>query len=140
VQKRRWTEEPAGPDSAKAEIFFSIWVEEKGVKKNQAFYNIHALRVRNLSAYSLQSREFAAAFRERFSRQKSVWPEVSVTYGPQTLMQGWIALDEDRLEEEVVRLVHLFIPLSDTIDDLLDQRKRPIQRGTDNSGAAPRRV
>ena len=129
VQKREWREDQSGSDPSAVGIFFSVWVEEKGLKKNRAFYNIHALRLRSLSAYSLQSGEFAAAFRARFARQKSLWPEVSVEYGPQTLMQGWIALDEDRFEEEVVRLVHLFVPLVDIIDELLDQRK--LRRSTE---------
>lgn len=121
VQKRGW----AGDASASSTqgIFFSIWVEEKSAKKNRAFYNIHALRLRNLHGYSLQSREFAAAFRARFARQKDGWPQVSVEHGPQTLMQGWIALGGDEFENEVVRLIQCFIPLSDIIDELLDQRK-----------------
>lgn len=121
VQKREWEEDALR--SRTQGIFFSIWEEEKSAKKNRAFYNIHALRLRNLSVYSLQSREFASAFRARFARQKDVWPQVSVEYGPQTLMQGWIALDEDQFEEEVVRLIQCFIPLSGIIDELLDQRK-----------------
>lgn len=123
VRKLRWSDDQRGSGPTHAGIFFSVWVEEKGLKQNRALYNIHALRLRSLSAYALQSREFAAAFRARFASQQTRWPHVSIEHGPQTLMQGWIALDEDRLEEEAVKLVQLFIPLSDTIDDLLDHRK-----------------
>jgi hypothetical protein len=122
VQKRRWTEGD-GPESAHAGIFFSVWVNEKALKKQRAYYNIHALRLRNLGAYSLRGREFAEAFRARFASQKASWPSVSTEYGPQTLMQGWIPLDDGRLERDVTRLVERFIPLSATIDALLDQRK-----------------
>ena len=124
VQKRSWAESPLQPGSTSTGVFFSVWVNEEGLLKKQAFYNIHALRMRSLRAYSLQSREFAAAFRARFNPQKNAWPEVSVAYGPQTLMQGWIAWNDDRIAEDVAQLIHRFIPLSDTIDELLAQRKR----------------
>jgi len=122
VQKRDWKEVPAD-GSPEAGIFFSIWVEAKSLKKNQAFYNIHALRLRSLSAYTLQSREFAAAFRARFQHQKDAWPHVSLEYGPQTLMQGWISLDSGHADEEMASLIRLFIPAAIIIDELLDARK-----------------
>lgn len=122
VQKHHWRE-PSSDGSPEAGIFFSIWVEAKSLKKNQAFYNIHALRLRNLSGYTLQSREFAEAFRARFQHQKDAWPQVSLDYGPQTLMQGWISLDSERLDEEMTALIRLFIPVATIIDELLDARK-----------------
>ena len=123
VQMRRWTQPKANPNDPHAGIFFSVWVEPKGLKKRQAFYNIHALRLRSLNAYALQSREFAEAFRARFARQRAGWPNVSVDFGPQTLMQGWIPLDESRLEQDTVALIQRFVPLSALIDELLEQRK-----------------
>jgi hypothetical protein len=124
VQKRSWAESPLEPGSDSIGVFFSVWVNEEGLRKNRACYNIHALRMRSLRAYSVQSREFAAAFRARFKSQKNAWPEVSVAYGPQTLMQGWIAWDDGRSAEDIAQLIHRFVPLSDTIDELLAQRKK----------------
>lgn len=123
VQKPSWTQSRAMPNEPHAGTFFSVWVEPKGLKKKQAFYNIHALRLRSLNAYELQSREFAEAFRTRFARQRAEWPNVSIDFGPQTLMQGWIPLDESRLEQDAAKLILQFVPLSELIDDLLEQRK-----------------
>ncbi|MEZ0309241.1 MAG: hypothetical protein ACAH21_15055, partial [Ramlibacter sp.] len=67
--------------------------------------------------------EFAAAFRARFQHPKDAWPHVSLTYGPQTLMQGWTSLDSERLDEEMTTLIRLFIPAATIIDELLDARK-----------------
>ncbi len=123
VQRRSWTEAQRVPGSKHTGIFFSVWVTEQSLKKKQALYNIHALCLRSLPAYTLQSREFAAAFRAQFADQKNGWPGVSVEYGPQTLMQGWVPLDEKLFEKDVERLVRLFIPLADAIDALLEARK-----------------
>jgi hypothetical protein len=121
IQKSEWTNAPqAAPH---AEIFFSIWVDEKGLKKNRAFYNIHAFRLRNWTAYRLQSREFATAFRFHFAKQKSIWPNVSLDHGPQTLMQGWIDLNDPAFEETALSLVTQFIPSAKIIDSLLAARK-----------------
>jgi hypothetical protein len=82
VQKRSWAESPLESGSASIGVFFSVWVAEEDLRKKRACYNIHALRMRSLRAYSLQSREFASAFRARLNPQKKAWPEVS---GPTVL-------------------------------------------------------
>lgn len=124
LQKPRWT--PTAPSAASTDtgIFFSIWVEAKSLKKKQAFYNIHALKLRSLDGFSIQSREFAAAFRSAFAASARNWPHVSTDHGPQTLMEGWIDLDLARLESDVTHLVCNFIPLAALIDTLLDQRMK----------------
>ena len=103
LQKCHWTPAVPAAASADAGIFFSIWVEDKSLKKNQVFYNLHALKLRSFDRHSIQSREFAAAFRTAFARFAHDWPRVSVDYGPQTLMQGWIDLDLARLETDTTR-------------------------------------
>jgi hypothetical protein len=123
VQKRAWTNAPGITEAGQSGIFFSVWVDEEAHKNRQVLYNIHALKLRNLPGYSIQSREFVAAFRARLARQKAIWPHISVDYGPQTLMQGWIALDDARLEQDVAKLINQFVPLAAVIDDLLEQRK-----------------
>ncbi len=76
-----------------------------------------------MNDYTLQSREFAEAFRARFLPKKDAWPHVSLEYGPQTLMQGWVSLDSERLDKEMTALIRLFIPAAALIDELLDARK-----------------
>lgn len=123
LQKPRWSGEKPVAAPATTGIFFSVWIEEKSLKKNRVFYNVHALRLRNLGGYTIQSREFAGAFRTKFAPTSGGWPNVSVDYGPQTLMQGWIELNPAHLENDVVALVCRFVPLASTIDALLEERK-----------------
>lgn len=122
LQKRRWTNQPPLGAPSDAGVFFSVWIDAKGLKQGRAFYNIHALKLRSLEGHSIQSRDFAAAFRSAFSASASEWPNVSTDYGPQTLMQGWIALDPARLENDVAVLARRFVTLAPLIDTLLDQR------------------
>src|SRR2546430_5895551 len=74
VRRREWLEEADASKLDQAGIFFSVWVEEKGLKNNRVFYNIHALRLRNMSAFTLKSREFATAFRSVFARESTALP------------------------------------------------------------------
>ena len=97
------------------EIFFSIWRDEDG----RMNYNIHAFKLRHLTAYKLQSRKFAADFRDRFQATKQCWPNVSVAYGPLTLMQGWVE-DEDEIDE----LIAGFILIHPIIDMLLEENRK----------------
>ncbi len=125
VQKPAWAEGKTPSTVTNPGIFFSIWIDAKASKQQRVCYNIHALKLRAMSAYALQSREFATAFRTQFARVSRQWPNVSVDYGPQTLMQGWIDLDTTTLETDAVRLVQQFSPLAATIDALLNARRRP---------------
>jgi len=90
------------------QIFFSVWTDATG----RLCYNIHALKLRHLKAYRLQSREFAAEFRARF--EAAGWPNVSVSFGPQTLMQGWVS-SEAELDEVIARFCSMCV----LIDELL---------------------
>ncbi len=95
------------------EIFFSIWRDLDG----RLNYNIHAFKLRHFSDYNIQSREFAAAFRAKFTTDG--WSNVSIKYGPLTLMQGWI----DN-QSEIDDLITNFISVHSIIDDLLAARKK----------------
>lgn len=124
LQKRVWVSEGKKPHVARSEIFFSVWTNAKGVKLNRAFYNIHALRLRAMRGHRLESWEFAATFRSEFAARQKHWPNVSVDFGPQTLMEGWIVLGQDKLEESIADLIKQFVPLTDVIDQLLEKRRR----------------
>lgn len=124
LQKPAWAESKPPSTVENPGIFFSIWIDAPSLKLGRVNYNIHALNLRGLSAYTLQSREFAAAFRAAFATTAKAWPNVSVAFGPQTLMQGWIPFDETSLEADAARLARQFIPLADTIDTLLAARRK----------------
>lgn len=123
LQKRHWTPDAPASASSEAGIFFSAWLDAKSLRQHRVRYNIHALKLRSFPGYSLQSREFAAAFRSAFASASREWPNVSTDYGPQTLMEGWIDLDPKKIEADVAALIRRFLPLADVIDRLLDQRK-----------------
>ena len=55
----------AYPDalSAESRIFFSIWVNDTLIERQDVLYNIHALKLRKLNGYRISSRQFAADFR-----------------------------------------------------------------------------
>ena len=53
----------------------------------------------------------------------SLWPNVSVDYGPLTLMEGWIEVDSVHFEEDVLVLMERFQSLSSLIDRLLESRR-----------------
>jgi hypothetical protein len=91
---------------------------------NEANYNIHALKLRELKGYSIASREFASAFRTGFAPMRSAWPNVSVDYGPLTLMEGWIAVTASHFEKDVLDLMESFQRLSPLIDRLLWSQRR----------------
>ena len=97
------------------EIFFSIWRDENG----RINYNIHGFKLRHLTAYKIQSRKFAADFRNHLLSKKQGWPNISVASGPLTLMQGWIE-DEDEIDE----LITGFISIHHIIDMLLEENRK----------------
>lgn len=87
-------------------------------------YNIHALKLRQLTGYSIKSRDFAEAFRSRFKPFENKWPNVSVDFGPLTLMQGWVSIDIENPENEIAGLAHQFLEIQFIIDELLKERKK----------------
>lgn len=123
IQKSSWinsgTAKPFGES-----IFFSVWINDQTIQENRLYYNIHALKLRQLTAYSIKSREFADAFRARFKKFEKRWPNVRVDFGPLTLMEGWITLDEDNLEGIILDLAYQFSEIAFIIDDLLAERKK----------------
>ena len=105
-------------------IFFSIWIDEKAANKSQANYNIHALKLRQMARYSIASRDFANDFRDGFAPMRNGWPNVSVDYGPLTLMQGRIEAHLNSFEKDTLALMEKFKRLCPLIDRLLASRCR----------------
>ena len=127
LQKATWTNDPMDQLQNQTGLFFSIWTNEEAARVRQAFYNIHALKLRQLAGYRITSRDFAHDFRQSFAPMRAAWPNVSVDYGPQTLMQGWIEVDpdhlEDRFENDALALLERFAEMSPVIDRLLQARR-----------------
>ena len=124
LQKPSWTNDPMDRLENTSGIFFSIWTSDPLRTKNRTNYNIHALKLRELKGYSIKSRDFAFDFRDAFESVRSAWPNVSVDYGPQTLMEGWVRADSVHFEEELLNLMDGFQSLSPLIDRLLESRRR----------------
>jgi hypothetical protein len=123
LQKPSWTNDPMDRLENTSGIFFSIWTNDKSIMKNQANYNIHALKLRDLKGYSIKSLDFAFDFRNAFASMRGAWPNVRVEGGPQTLMEGWIKADSVHFEKEVLDLMDGFESLSPLIDRLLESRR-----------------
>jgi hypothetical protein len=53
------------------------------------------------------------------------WPNVRTEFGPQTLMQGWISIENLENHLPILDLMVRFQALAPIIDHLLDLRKYP---------------
>ena len=123
IRKKNWYNSIVNDEKKNSSIFFSVWIEDKSLIGNQIFYNIHALKLRHLNGYIIESRKFAEAFRDKFMKYKDQWPNVSISYGPQTLMQGRIEINTDSFEADIIALIIRFLEIEFIIDDLLEERK-----------------
>jgi hypothetical protein len=121
LQKKNWVSDPNELFQPGPSIFFSVWVNDQAIKESKLLYNIHALKLRKLKGYSIASREFAEAFRKKFKPFADHWPNVSVKFGPLTLMEGWKKLEMDRLKEDVLELAGRFLEIGHLVDEVLDQ-------------------
>jgi hypothetical protein len=122
--KAEWASDRQAPLTARSRIFFSVWITDKSPWENKLFYNIHALKLRELAGYRIAARDFATRFRTRFKPEQPQWPNVSVNFGPLTLMQGWQPLNPATIRADIVRLVRQFTSISPLIDQVLQQYKR----------------
>ncbi len=140
MHKKTWANKPFERPQSDTAIFFSIWVNVKDVKADRLFYNIHALKLRQLHGYRITSRDFAADFRAGFKPFARHWPNVSVDFGPLNLMEGWVALDAAAVADPVASalapaiaadviaaddaLATGFLEIAPLIDALLERRKK----------------
>jgi hypothetical protein len=124
MQKSAWANKPYERPQSDAAIFFSIWLNDKALKEYRLFYNIHALKLRQLRGYTITSREFAAAFRSRLKPFEKLWPNVRVDLGPLTLMEGWEKFNAATVEQDVRALAGKFLEIDTIIDELLMSYKK----------------
>ncbi|MGH2666646.1 hypothetical protein [Flavobacterium sp.] len=121
LYKREWTNDLNNPLSSETRIFFSVWVNEKTLEENKVFYNIHALKLRKLKGYSILSTKFAESFRKKFKKYQENWDNVSVKFGPLTLMEGWAYFEEENIEKIVLRFAENFVEIENLIGQTLKE-------------------
>lgn len=127
MQKESWVNPTTTPLSFQESIFFPVWLNEEAIQAGQLYYNIHALKLRQLAGYSIQSRDFAADFQVRSEPFAKDWPNVDLDFGPLTLMQGWVETNLDDFDTVIPDLAGKFLKTAQIIDELLAERKK---RGT----------
>ncbi|MCS3529627.1 hypothetical protein [Chryseobacterium sp. JUb7] len=120
VYKPEWSDNPLSPLNASGRIFFSVWINDKTIKEERLYYNIHALKLRKLKGYKIAGRDFAQSFRNSFIKHQKDWNNVSILFGPLTLMEGWINLKQDTIQNDLSGLVENFIKIAPVIDETLN--------------------
>ena len=124
IYKPHWYGDSKITEGPVGQIFFSIWLNDKTLEEGRVYYNIHALKLRELKEYRIASRDFAQDFRNLFSKHQKDWPNVNVGYGPLTLMQGWIERRNDTLQKDIHVLIQKFMKISPIIDEVLEKYKK----------------
>ena len=126
LQKKTWANSVQELFQPGPSIFFSVWLNDQSIKESRLLYNIHALKLRQLKGYAIASRDFATAFRKKFKKMENKWPNVSTSFGPATLMEGWVPINEDAFQKDIPALANRFLEIEYLIDDVLDSfRKIP---------------
>jgi len=123
LYKKSWTNPFQDPLTADTRIFFSIWLNYASINNQKIFYNIHALKLRHLKGYSIQSRKFANTFRESFKNYAHEWQNISMNFGPLTLMEGWHKIDLENFQSDIVNLSNSFLKIEHLIEDTLFEFK-----------------
>ena len=123
LYKLSWANDTPDPLTSPSRIFFSVWVNDRSIKEKKLLYNIHALKLRHLKGYGITSRELAADFRKGFKSFEKKWPNVSTSFGPLTLMEGWVKLDDDSLQGDILKLAKQFLEVGGLIDEMLKKNK-----------------
>lgn len=124
LYKRSWATPLQNPLTAESRIFFSIWINDSAIEEQKILYNIHAFKLRHLKGYSIQSRKFANVFRDAFKDFEHKWQNVSVKFGPLTLMEGWLKLDLEDFQDDILALANDFLEIEYLVDDTLAHFKQ----------------
>lgn len=124
LHKRHWSPDSLEGAGNTTGIFFSVWVDEAAIAKGGLHYNLHALKLRQLPGYTLESRKFAVAFREAAAPMLADWAGVETDFGPQTLFQGFADCPVEQVEVVTVELARKFLPLAEVVDGLLAKAKK----------------
>ena len=123
LYKRSWASPLQDPLIAETRIFFSVWICDSAIRERKLLYNVHALKLRRLKGYSIESRKFADTFRGNFKDFEHKWKNVSVKFGPLTLMEGWLKIDLGDFQDEILELANNFLEIEYLVDDALAKFK-----------------
>jgi hypothetical protein len=124
--KRHWSNDDPAVIGNQSGIFFSMWINADDIAVLR--FNIHALKLRGLNGYALESRKFAAAFRSALAPLRSNWPKYRDDFGPQTLLEGAMLASPEESEKLLVDLAAKFAAASIVIDRLLQEAKKPARK------------
>ncbi|MES2064725.1 MAG: hypothetical protein V4456_22600 [Bacteroidota bacterium] len=124
MYKTAWANPNEDPLHSKSRIFFSIWANDITLDEQKISYNIHAFKLRHLNGYAIESRKFANLFRADFKQLENEWPNVSVKFGPLTLMEGWVKLQPGNLQNQIQTLANNFLEIIPLVDNTLAKFKR----------------
>lgn len=124
LYKMSWANPFQDPVTSESRIFFSVWINDSTIKEQKIFYNIHALKLRKLHGYIIESRKFAEAFRKDFKKFEHQWQNVNVAFGPLTLMEGWTEMNIDNIENEIIVLANNFLKIDGLIDAILTKFRK----------------
>lgn len=116
LYKTAWANPSPNLLTSPSRIFFSVWINYNDSSK--LYYNIHALKLRHLKGYKIESRKFADKFRTAFKPFEKVWPNVSTIFGPLTLMQGYCSAAS--LKPIALKLCRNFISIHHLVDETLE--------------------
>lgn len=119
LYKKSWANASQDPLTTPSRIFFSIWINDSTIKEQKIYYNIHAFKLRQLKGYTIQSRKFSETFRQSFKDFEQKWPNVRVDFGPLTLMEGWIKIDSESFQDDILKLANSFLEIDHLIDHTL---------------------
>jgi hypothetical protein len=123
IYKPEWSNDFQSPLHSTSRIFFSVWVNDKTIKEGKLYYNIHALKLRELKGYKISSRDFAEKFRDKFTEYQKEWKNVEVNFGPLTLMEGWIELKNNTIKNDLIDLSQKFLKICPLVDKTIEHYK-----------------
>ena len=72
----------------------------------------------------IESRKFADTFRKSFKRFEHKWENVSVKFGPLTLMEGWLEIDLEDFQDIILGLANNFLEIEQLVDETLVEFKQ----------------
>jgi hypothetical protein len=124
LYKRAWANPGTDALTSTTRIFFSIWADDSSMADQEISYNIHAFKLRHLAGYSIESRKFADAFRAKFKKYEAQWKNVSVQFGPLTLMEGRQSVNMENLQDDVLELLNNFLKIEHLVDETLLEFKK----------------
>jgi len=119
--KPHWTNRFDEERESTIGIFCSIWTGPTLLKEKKFAYNIHSKAIRKLPGYKLTSQQYAREFRNLVKSEVLHWPNISLAYGPTTLLQGKDTCELTNFAEKIEERIFGFFDIHHHIDNLLEK-------------------